>query len=221
MGAKKEDRKPIYKVTLTHPFCLGKFEVTERQWRQVVMSEPVDAPRQEEDGLPVAVSWNEAELFIQALNRRAGKALYRLPWEAEWEYAARAGSTTRYSFGNDVSQLKRYGNCLDHSGSEDGFASRAQVGSFLPNTWGLSDMHGNVWEWVGDWYAPYPEGPAVDPSGPAEGTERVRRGGGFEAKASNCESSARRHSRPDFNRDGYTGFRLLRIPDNTSASNDQ
>lgn len=211
MGSHRMDEVPPHRVTITRPFCLGRYEVTERQWREVMRGDPSPAP-QNDDALPVVASWDEAQLFIEKLNQRAGKALYRLPWEAEWEYAARAETTNAYNFGVDPSILYRYGNCKSPKGQDDAYDNRAPVGQFLPNPWGLYDMYGNVWEWVGDWHGLYPAGPAVDPTGPRTGSRRVRRGGGYEASTANCRSSVRKSSKPDFKSEPV-GFRLVQVLD--------
>jgi len=212
MGSNQKDQSPPHEVTITRPFCMGQFEVTERQWRQV-MSGNLNLSRLPNDDLPAAASWDDADRFVRTLNQHEGREIYRLPSEAEWEYSARAGSTTPYSFGKDPSRLPLYGNCHDSSEPGDGYPRRAPAGRFRPNDWGLYDMHGNVWEWVQDWYGPYPSGPVVDPTGPATGTERVRRGGGHEASAAHCESGARKPSLPSFKRADYTGFRIVRTLD--------
>ncbi len=207
MGSRRKGEKPVHKVTLTKPFCLGQFEVTERQWREVLTDRP-DLPSSEDDNLPALLSWDEAQIFVQKLNDRAGRKIYRMPTEAEWEYAARAGSYFHYSFGDDPADLYRYGNCKSSQSHEDGYDKRAPVGQFLPNPWQLYDMHGNVWEWVEDWYGPYSSASVVDPTGPPAGRLRVRRGGGYEASAANCQSSSRKGAPSDFKREPV-GFRLV------------
>ena len=150
------------------------------------------------------VSWQDAQDFIQKLNAREGGTPYRLPTEAEWEYAARAGTTTAYCFGDDVSQLRAYAWYRDNS---DGRTH--PVGQLQPNAWGLYDMHGNVWEWVQDWYGAYAAETAVDPQGPAAGSDRVVRGGSWGSYAAYCRSAYRYRADPA-NRGGYLGVRLLR-----------
>jgi formylglycine-generating enzyme required for sulfatase activity len=150
------------------------------------------------------VSWEEAQAFINKLNAMEGVKLYRLPTEAEWEYAARAGSTTIYSFGNDSKQLGDYawyrGNAERHS---------HPVGQKKPNAWGLYDMLGNVWEWVQDWDGKYPAGPVTDPKGPESGTYRMRRGCAWNNEANVCRV-ANRYSVIGY-RDDFLGFRVVRI----------
>ncbi len=153
------DEQPVHTVHLTRPFYLGKYEVTQGQWQAVMGSNPSlftgDPNRPVEN-----VSWNDVQEFIRRLNAQEGATLYRLPTEAEWEYAARAGTTTRWSFGDDASQLARYSWYSENAGGQT-----HPVGQLLPNPWGLYDMYGNVWEWVQDWYDAgyYEVSPAVDP----------------------------------------------------------
>lgn len=182
------NEKPQHQVTLSRAFYLGQFEVTQAQWETVMGSSaytqersnpyydlPGMAQRVREPNNPVTVSWNDAQEFIGRLNQKEGAARYRLPSEAEWEYAARAGTTTAYSFGNDERQLGQYA----WHGEDFATGSMHPVGTKRPNPWGLHDMHGNVWEWVQDWYSDsYGSNRAVtDPKGPSSGTHRVVRGG--------------------------------------------
>ena len=171
------------------------------------MADQPASPPAKGDDLPItSVSWEEAHRFIDRLNQRVKRRIYRLPTEAEWEYAARAGSATRFSFGDDPAELFHYGNCK--SGQQgDGYDGLAPVGSFKPNRWGLYDMYGNAWEWVEDWYGAYGAAPEVDPQGPAEDKQRVRRGGSYEIKAENCRSSIRKGTSPNSSFRTY-GLRL-------------
>ena len=195
--------KPVHTVRLTQAFYLGKYEVTQGQWQAVMGKNPSqftgDANRPVEQ-----VSWDDVQEFIRRLNAREGGAQYRLPTEAEWEYAARAGSTTAYSFGNDARQLGEYAWYRDNAGGKT-----HPVGQKKPNAWGLHDMYGNVWEWVQDWYADYAAGSAVNPAGPSSGSGRVIRGGSWGAGAGYCRSAYRGRDAPG-DRDGDLGFRLLR-----------
>ncbi|MEZ4387808.1 MAG: formylglycine-generating enzyme family protein [Candidatus Krumholzibacteriia bacterium] len=142
---------------------------------------------------------------------------YRLPTEAEWEYASRAGTGSRFSFGDDPAQLHRYANFCDRScprawrdsTQNDGQAFTAPVGCFEPNPWGLHDMHGNVWEWCWDWWAPFAGEAQVDPLGPAVGDHRVEKGGCWEAGAGMCRNAYRHYVEPDQKR-SYLGFRVVR-----------
>jgi formylglycine-generating enzyme required for sulfatase activity len=140
-----DDEKPRHRVTISQPFYLGKYEVTQMQWAVVMGNNP---SRFKELSNPVEnVSWNDVQEFIRRLNQMLlGARKYRLPTEAEWEYAARAGTTSAYSFGDDAGNLYRY--AWYKGNSED---KTHPVGQRDPNAWGLHDMHGNVWEWVEDW----------------------------------------------------------------------
>jgi len=198
--------KPSHEVTLTQPFCLGISEVTQKQWKSVMYSSPSLASG---DDLPVeTVSWDEVHEFLAKLNETDPKVRYRLPTEAQWEYAASNGGQGIYGFGDDEEQLKGYGNCM---GSRSGGAM--PVGSLKPTTrWGLYDMHGNVAEWVEDDFAPYKPEPVTDPfTRPEPEGLRGRRGGSYVNGADRCRAAAR-----DYVRRGQasfdTGFRVVRDP---------
>ena len=155
------------------------------------------------------ISWNDMQVFIHSLNQAAGDSLYRLPTEAEWEYACRAGTTMRWSFGDDESQLGQYAWYLDNAcGVEECYPHA--VGTKLPNPWGLYDMHGNVAEWVQDWRWPYPSDAQTDPQGPDKGNSRVLRGGSAGTTAS-VARSANRYGVGPGDHAGGLGARLLRI----------
>ncbi|MDR2690543.1 MAG: formylglycine-generating enzyme family protein [Azoarcus sp.] len=204
-----DDESPRHQVTISQPFYLGKHEVTQAQWVKVMGHNPsyfegYDKPVER-------VSWNEIQIFIERLNRKEGTDKYRLPTEAEWEYAARAGTTSAYSFGNDVGQADQY---VWHNGNSG--EQTHPVGHKQPNSWGLYDMHGNVYEWVQDWYDEnyYALGAATDPSGPAEGSRRVLRGSVWCDGMENLRSAHRNHDSPDFQSENY-GFRLARAHTHT------
>ncbi len=168
----------------------------------------------------VNVSWNDATAFCEWLSHEEGKS-YRLPTEAEWEYACRAGTTTAYFHGDETEGAAKVGNVADAAFEEqfpelegfikanDGFAHTSPAGSFAPNAFGLHDMHGNVWEWCADWYDPeyYAQTPVNDPPGPASGEERVYRGGGWFNCTRGCRSASRSASQPE-NRNLTLGFRV-------------
>ena len=201
-----------HRVTLTKGFYLGTYEVTQGQWKAVMGTTPwraEDYVRSNPNHPAVYVSWNDAQEFINKLNAAAGNSIYRLPTEAEWEYAARAGRTTRWSFGDDEGQLGNYAWYRENAW-DAGKYSGQPVGSKLPNPWGLYDMHGNVYEWCQDFYDTYATNDQIDPQGPSAGSYRVFRGGGFNAYAQYVRS-AYRYS---FNFPGIRyysiGFRLLR-----------
>ena len=203
MGSDRRKAETQNEVTITKPFYMGKYEVTQEEWQAVMGKNP--SIRTKGARLPVAdVSWNDCQEFIKKLNANT-KGGYRLPTEAEWEYACRAGTTTAYSFGDNITPKE-----ANYSDSK--IDKPVAVGSYQPNAFGLYDMHGNVWEWCEDWYGDYPTGAVIDPKGPAMGEKRVLRGGSF---SSLVESSARSSYRffisPTFRSD-FRGFRLARTP---------
>jgi len=158
-------------VTISKPFYMGVTEVTQAQYQAIMGPNPSEFKGATN---PVEmVSWNDAAEFCKKLSEKTRQPV-RLPTEAEWEYACRAGTRTAYSFGDDASALGEY---AWHGGNSEG--KPHPVGQKKPNAWGLYDMHGNVWEWCADWYGGYPKGPATDPSGPASGGARVLRGGSW------------------------------------------
>lgn len=199
-----DDEVPVNKVTIQEAFYLGKFEVTQEQWREVIGANPSYF---EGDDHPVEqVSWDDAKEFIRKLNEMEGTDKYRLPSEAEWEYACRAGTTTGYSFGDDESELGDYAWYDDNSGDKT-----HPVGQKKPNHWGLYDMHGNVWEWCQDRYYSDYNGAPSDGSAREDGNSfyRVKRGGCWLSYAGNCRSAAR--GSDDTDRHIYfLGFRVLR-----------
>lgn len=181
---------------------------------------------QNDDHPVVNVSWNDAVAMAKWLSKQESK-IYRLPTEAEWEYAARAGTRTRYHSGDDPHALLKVANVFDIDAArnwpkwktqalngKDGFAFTAPVGSFAPNAFGLYDMHGNVWEWCADWHADdyYAHSPTDDPAGPADGTVHVRRGGSWHTWAFYARSSYRNWNAAK-TRYTLVGFRLLREAD--------
>ena len=211
---------PQHEVRISRGFYLGKHEVTQAQWEAVMGTQPWAGKiyvREQAEHPAAFISWNDAQAFIDTLNAAAGAALYRLPTEAEWEYACRAGTTTRWSFGDDESRLGEYAWYYDNVWDAGERYAHA-VGTRLPTPWGLFDMHGNVWEWVQDWHTTivgirasgtYPDSRQVDPTGPGSGSHRVKRGGSFYDFARLLRSAFR---------DGYSprgqyinvGMRLLR-----------
>ena len=198
---------PLHEVEISRGFWLGKYEVTQGEWESVMGSNPSyykgDSRRPVE-----TISWNDVQEFIAKLNGAAGSAVYRLPTEAEWEYACRAGTSTRWSFGDDAGRL---GNYAWYRGNNSPSGTKV-VGGKLPNDWGLHDMHGNVWEWVQDWFDSgyYNSPPRVDPPGPDTGSNRVARGGDFYIGAQYVRSANRIHASPD-HRFSRIGVRLVRI----------
>lgn len=187
------DEKPAHEVTLSE-LWMGKTEVTNEQYRRF------QRDHQGEDALPAtAVSWQEAQAACESFGGR-------LPTEAEWEYAARAGSQSAWSFGSDEKRL------ADYAWYGEGSAGRPHpVAQKKPNTWGLHDMPGNVWEWVADWYGPYDKGAQTDPAGPQTGELRVLRGGSFSFTPWYLRSAFRLRFVPA-DRYGFVGFRCVRSP---------
>jgi len=174
-----DNEKPQHLVKITRPFYLSVYEVTQQQYEKVMGDRPLQDKGYVQDGpnYPASnVSWHAAVEFCHDLSELEGVE-YRLPTEAQWEYACRAGTTTAYSFGDDASQLGQYAWCRENAwGIGEKYAHR--IGQKLPNPWGLYDMHGNVREWCQDWYAPYGSEMALSaPMGPAYGKLRVLRGG--------------------------------------------
>jgi len=191
-----KDEQPPHDVEITKPFYLQTTEVSQGQWEKVMVNYNPSRFRDCGDDCPVdQVSWNEAQKFIKKLNQMEGINKYRLPTEAEWEYACRAGTSTVFSFGNKVDKLDEYAWYRDNSESQT-----QPVGKKKPNAWGLYDMHGNVWEWCQDWYGGYPSNSVVDPKRPDigdKGEDRVLRGGSWNGDARHLPSAVRGRNSPD------------------------
>jgi len=218
------DAKP-HKVKISKPFYIGVYPVTQREWKKVMGDNPSYFKG---DDLPVEkVSWDDCQEFVNKLNRKEGSNKYRLPTEAEWEYACRAGTTSRYFWGDnedarrmnyggswvgvpvpDYETWKKYKDKIVEKGKT------TKVGSYHPNAFGLYDMHGNVYEWCQDWYDEdyYEHSPSTDPQGPTSGSFRVFRGGSWFNRAEYCESSLRLRYGPD-DRYDFLGVRLVRSSD--------
>ena len=210
--ADRDGDESQHQVTLTKGFYMQTTEVTQGQWK-VVMGNNPSAFSNCGDNCPVEqVSWNDVQEFIHKLNSRTGEP-YRLPTEAEWEYACRAGSNTPFNTGDSLS--------TDQANYDDGnsrfvrmfLLKYSRVGplpvkGFPPNAWGLYDMHGNVWEWCADWYGDYPPDSVVEPTGPSSGSTRVLRGGGWYFLVGGGRSADRNRRAAD-TRSPYFGFRLV------------
>ncbi len=202
----------IHEVTITKPFCIQNTAVTQALWKAVMGVNPASF-QEGGDDLPVeSVSWNECREFLRRLNSiTEGK--YRLPTEAEWEFACRAGSSTAFADG-DISELycgrdpvlREMGWYCGNSGRKT-----RPVGRKNPNGWGLFDMHGNVSEWCLDWYGSYPAESCIAPCGPASGAGKVVRGGSWFGSAKNCRSASRFYWPPNSKSD-FIGLRLVREP---------
>ncbi len=199
---RSSDEGPQHRVTV-QSFYIGKYEVTQAQWRAVMGSNPSYLKG---DNLPVEnVSWNDAKEFCRKLSQMTGKE-YRLPTEAEWEYACRAKTTGAYA--GDLDAMAWY--------SKNSDPKTHPVGQRQPNAFGIYDMHGNVWEWCSDWYSSsyYAEcerqGTVTDPQGPSTGSYRVSRGGGWYSYAVRCRSAIRNNGAPGYRIDSL-GCRLVRV----------
>lgn len=241
-----------HRVQISKSFYIGQFEVSVGQFRKFIESTnyKTDSERdgkgwgfhrdgnfeqdakyswrnpgyeQTDDHPVVNVSWNDAVKFCDWLSQQEDKS-YRLPTEAEWEYACRAGTATHYSFGNYPEGLAAAGNAIDKTAvtkfrhwenaiqSSDGYIAAAPIGSFKANPWELFDMHGNVCEWCHDWHAKYPENDtSSDPTGPPAGTRRIHRGGGWHLSAADCRSANRYADVPQA-RGCDIGFRVVLVP---------
>jgi formylglycine-generating enzyme required for sulfatase activity len=192
---------PAHRVRITRGFQIGKYEVTQQQWQAVMGSNP---SRSQGATLPLEqVSWDDVQGFLRRLNARNDGFLYRLPTEAEWEYAARAGTTDKYAGASALGDVAWFSG---NSGSQT-----RPVGQKRPNAWGLYDMLGNVWEWCQDWYGTsyYPTSPQADPAGPSSGQNRVFRGGSWGVAAAVARVSGRGWTEPG-DRGAGIGFRCVR-----------
>ena len=199
MGDSKEG--PVHQVTFTQGFQLQSTELTQAQWQAVMGTNPSYTKG---DNLPVeSVSWNDSQSFLTQLNAKT-QGGYRLPTEAEWEYAARAGSTTAYACGDEESCLAEMAWYIPNAKDMP-----HPVGQLKANAWGLYDMHGNISEWVQDLYAPYTEGAQSNPTGPEKGDYRIQRGGHWGTYADRCRSASRQYGDPGGS-DRNLGFRLAR-----------
>ncbi len=224
---------PQHTVTLTKGYWLGRYPVLNEQWepfikatgyrtqaeregwglgydRKIGHSNKTEGLTWREPGYPiqprqpvVMVSWDDAQAFLRWLSGK-GDGAYRLPTEAEWEYACRAGTTTAFNFGDDVARVGDYA----WIGANSGYTTHL-AGQKRPNAWGLYDMHGNVWDWCQDWLGDYPSGAVLDPAGGTSGEIRVIRGGSWHSPAGYCRSAMRRYYSPD-SRNISLGFRVVR-----------
>jgi formylglycine-generating enzyme required for sulfatase activity len=212
----RDDGETLHQVTLTRDFYMQTTEVTQEQWWIVMGNNPSFNTYNCTPDCPVEdISWEDVQRFIAALEERySGAYDCSLPTEAQWEYAARAGSETAFANG-DITVFNpatcEYDQNLDAMGwyCYNAQSVSHRVAGKLPNAWGLYDMHGNVWEWCRDWYhVGYPAGPVEDPTGPATGSERVTRGGDWNGDIRGCRSATRGWRNPDYYKDDL-GFRLV------------
>ena len=227
-----ENEFPQHPVTISRGFYMGRYEVTQAQWKAVMDTAPWLGRPYQPDYPVVKVSWEDAQEFIRRLNDAAGGQVYRLPTEAEWEYACRAGTGTIWFCGDTVKRLNEYAWYCDPtnviSGGEElkfnygygywesielyvGAKAPQQVGTKKPNAWGVCDMPGNVRGWVQDLYSElyYAFSPAADPPGSDKGSDRMIRGGYYMLPADQVRSAYREHTPPTTTTD-YIGFRLVR-----------
>ncbi len=203
MGATSEmenpwdEEKPAHKVTITNDYYIGETQVTQALWKAVMES---NTSRFEGNNLPVErVSWNDCQNFIEKLNTLTGEH-FRLPTEAEWEFAARGGNKSKhyqYSGSNNLDDVAWY---FGNSGSKTHLVATKQA-----NELGIYDMSGNVWEWCQDWFGDYKSSAQTNPTGPSSGSFRVFRGGRWGSEARSCRSSHRNNGIPDF---GYNNLGL-------------
>ncbi len=210
-GRDNDERQ--HQVTLTKEFYIQTTELTQGQWKAVMGGNPSWFSDCGDDCPVEKVSWNDVQEFIRRLNQKEGIDKYRLPTEAEWEYAARAGSTTAFANGGITELVCGHDSNLDAMGWYCGNSGKMThpVAQNKPNAWGLFDMHGNVWEMCQDRFGKYPSGVVTDPKGPASGTYRVDRGGSWVSFARYGRSASRRGYTPHF-RVNRLGFRLARTP---------
>ena len=199
-----------HEVEITKDFYLGKCEVTQGEWEKLMGSNP--SHFKGNDSLPVEnVTWYEAKKFIDKLNQINNGKLFRLPTEAEWEYACRAGTTTPFSTGKNITtDQANYDGDFPYKNYPKGINRNHTtiVGTFKPNPWGLYDMNGNVWEWCEDWYCPYPKIKVADPVGNCKTDLKVIRGGSWYFVAK-CARSDWRYTHNPNNKGFSLGFRVL------------
>lgn len=215
---RESDEQPRHQVTVSRPFYMGATEVTQAQYQAVMGANP--SLFQGADRPVERVIWDDATAFCRRLGERLGRTV-RLPTEAEWEYACRAGSSTRFPFGDSEADLARHANFCDRSAKtpapyrceqyDDGHDKSAPVASYRPNAWGLYDMQGNVFEWCQDWYRDtyYRNSPSVDPPGADIGPYRVLRGGSWNSPTWHCRSAYRHRFTADGRFNHMIGFRIV------------
>jgi sulfatase modifying factor 1 len=222
----RNDLEVQHSVKLTKGFYMGVCAVTQEEWRDVILSTNYQKPAEgfdlinpsrfvEEKKMPLdTVSWNDCQIFLKKLGEKDKKP-YRLPTEAEWEYACRAGTTTPFHLGDTIATTQANYNGGVYGAGRKGAnrQSTTPVGSFPPNAWGLYDMHGNVAQWCQDRFAKYPQQAVVDPQGPDKGGSRVLRGGSWEDAPALCRSACRAWDSPDNRGLGTFGFRVCFFPD--------
>lgn len=206
----RDDDEKRHRVTISKDYYMGIHEVTQAQWKAVMGTEPwmEKSYVKEDDSFPATyVNWDDAVAYCKKLSAIEGQT-YRLPTEAEWEYACRAGTKSHYSFGDAEQDLGEYAWYEDNAWDVNEKHAH-KVGTKLPNPWGLFDMHGNVWEWCQDAYGEYPDSAVTDPLNKV-GSLRASRGGSFSRSSAYCRSANRDRNSSDF-RNGYLGFRVVLV----------
>jgi formylglycine-generating enzyme len=211
------NEEPVHEVTLTQPYYLGVTPVTQEQYAAVLGRNPAHFHPGNGGSLlhPVeTVSWEEAAEFCRRLSalpaeQQVGRR-YRLPTEAEWEYACRAGQLTAFAHGGELSPEDANFDSAARGDDRPPVGQTTRVGAYRSNLFGLADVHGNVWEWCADWFRSdyYRQSPPRDPPGPSAGTYRVLRGGSWRHQAATCRAAYRNALAPH-HRDRFTGFRVL------------
>ena len=201
----EDHETPRHIVKISNTFYMGKYEVTQSQWSEIMNNNPSEF---KEDIRPVErVTWNDVQEFIQQLNNKEETNKYRLPTEAEWEYAARADTESTYCFSGDIQILSQYAWYRKNSAGKT-----HPIGQLKPNAWGLYDIHGNVHEWCQDWFDKnyYSQSPSNSPLGPSSGLAKVSRGGDWGNEDWYCRCASRSLSSPN-RRSNRLGFRLVRM----------
>ena len=218
MGLKPDDIGPLkgayyHQVKITKPFYIGKYEVTQGQWKKVMGNNPSHFNDLGDEYPVESINWFAANSFIDSLNKYNPGAKFRLPTEAEWEYVSRAGTTTPYSTGDNLTtdQANYYGD-LPYKNYPKGLIRNhpTPVGYFDANPWGIYDMHGNVWEWCQDWFCDYPKHYVMDPLGDCKSDLKVIRGGSWYFNAE-CARSGRRYTHRPEDKGFSLGFRVVRV----------
>jgi formylglycine-generating enzyme required for sulfatase activity len=200
-GWTNDVERPVHPVTISRDFWMGQFPVTQRQWQEVMGNNPSYCQNAGPEAPVEQVSWNQVQAFLAKVNALQRRWKVRLPTEAEWEYAARAGTTSE-TYG-PLDKIAWYG--------ANGKRTTHPVGQKLPNAFGLYDMLGNVWQWCQDWFGPYSSTAAVDPQGPSEGELRITRGGCWYSDAVH-ERAARRNRDLVEHSSRSIGFRIVAVP---------
>ena len=198
---RNDAERPVHQVTITRDFWMGQFDVTQGQWRELMGSNPARSKAAGPDAPVEQVSWRDAQKFLAKLNAAQDRWTVRLPTEAEWEYAARAGTTDEtYGTLDEIAWYRANGSGTTHP-----------VGKKRPNAFGLYDMLGNVWQWCQDRFGPYSSEPSTDPQGATDGDRRLTRGGCFYCDAVH-ERAARRNRDLEDHSSPSIGFRIVAVP---------